>query len=433
MGEKLAVMGGQKVRKNPFVTTACIGNEEKRRVHDVLNSGVLSGFVAKKGAHFLGGKQVRDFESLIERYFKVPYAIALNSATAGLHAALAACGVGPGDEVIVTPYTMSASATAILMCHAIPVFVDIDEATFCIDPQKIAKAISPRTKAIVVVHLFGNTAAMSEICAIALKRGLLVVEDCAQAPGAKYEGKLVGTFADVGVFSLNQHKTVTSGEGGFCITGNENLALRIQLIRNHGEVIIGDMGVAALDNMIGYNYRMTELEAAISIGQFRRLDFLNKHRIGLAEYLTKKISVFKGLVLPYQKKGSTHVYFTYPIRFQEKQLGISRNIFAKALNAEGIPVGTGYVKPIYLEPAYQQKIGFGTQGCPFNCKFYEGVPDYRKGLCLVAERMHENELLLIPVCRYPHTRKDMDDVVRAFKKVYQNLEVLRAMSKNELL
>lgn len=425
MSDKLAMLGGEKVRNKPFIGHAIIGKEEKRRVGQVLKKGMLSGFVAKKGNYFLGGEQVRELESLVKTYFKCGYAISVNSATAGLHVALGACGIGPGDEVIVSPYTMSASATAILMLNAIPVFADVNEDTFCIDPKEIKKAITPKTKAIVVVHLFGCPANMDEIMKLAKEHSLYVIEDCAQAPGAVYKGKLVGTIGHIGVFSLNQHKTITCGEGGFTVTGSEDLALRMQLIRNHGEVIVGDMGLEDIYNIIGCNYRMTELEAAVSIGQFKRLDFLNRHRIKLAEHLTKKLSNIKGLVLPKKDKNCKHVFFVYPIRFQEKIIGVSREIFVKALNAEGIPFGAGYVKPIYLEPTYQKRIGYGKRGCPFTCNFYNGNVSYDKGLCPVVEKMYEKELMMTSVCRYPHTKRDIDDVVRAIKKIFKGINRLK--------
>jgi len=427
--EKLAISGGKKIRGKPFVNYAIVGKEEKKRVNDVLESGILSDFVAKTGENFLGGQQVREFEFLVKEYFGVKFAITVNSATAALHIAIGACEIGPGDEVIVTPYTMSASATSILMSNAIPVFVDIEEKTFCIDPKKMEEAITPRTKAVVVVHLFGYPANMNEIMEIARKHNLYVIEDCAQAPGAMYKGKLVGTFGNIGIFSLNQHKTITCGEGGFAITNNEKLALRMQLIRNHGEVIVEDMNINEINNIVGYNYRMTEIEAAVSIGQFKRLDFLNGYRIGLADYFTEKLSKFKGLILPEKGSSNKHVYFVYPIRFKEVIVGISRDLFVKALNAEGIPFGAGYVKPLHLTPIYQQKIAYGKKGCPFTCVFYEGKVNYFRGLCPVTERMYEKELMLTSVCRYPHSKKDIDDVVDAFQKIFDNKDELMTLHK----
>lgn len=422
---KLAILGGRKLRKKPFVTTAVIGKEEKKRVLEVLNSGMLSGFVAKAGENFLGGKQVREFEELVREYFRIKFAVVVNSATAGLHIAIAACGIGPGDEVVVTPYTMSATATSILMQNAIPVFADIEEDSFCLDPKKIEEKITSKTKAIIVVNLFGHPADMDPIIEIAKKYNLYVIEDCAQAPGAIYKNRLVGTIGNIGIFSLNQHKTITCGEGGFVITNNEELALKMQLIRNHGEVIVGDMGVQEIENIIGFNYRMTELEAAVSIGQFKKLDFLNNNRIELAEYFTEKLSQFKGLMLPKKENNNKHVYFVYPIRFKEEIVGIPRDALIKALSAEGIPFGAGYVKPIYLEPLYQRRIAYGKKGCPFTCNFFGMKINYQKGICPVTERMFEKELMITPICRYPHTKNDMNDVVNAFEKVFDNLEELK--------
>ncbi|MBN1353737.1 MAG: DegT/DnrJ/EryC1/StrS family aminotransferase [Candidatus Omnitrophica bacterium] len=422
---KLALFGGKKIRRKPFVSRAIVGKEESKRVNSVLKSGILSGFIAKSGDGFLGGKEVREFESLVGGYFGTEHVISVNSATAGLHVALGACGIGPGDEVIVTPYTMSASATAIIMQNAIPVFADISENTFCIDPGSIEQCITARTKAIIVVHLFGHPAEMNRIKALARKYKLKIIEDCAQAPGAVYKKQLVGTLGDIGIFSLNQHKTVTSGEGGFAITRNARLALGMRLIRNHGEVIAGNIRLKDISNIVGYNYRMTELEAAVSIGQFRRLDFLNAHRINLARYLTEKLSKFEGLTLPAEESGTKHVYFVYPIRIKESEARIPRDVFVKALNAEGIPCAAGYVRPIYLEPLYQKKIAYGRKGCPFTCGFYKGNAVYSKGICPVAEKMHRKELVIIPVCRYPETPRDMDDVVKAFQKIFNNRDKLR--------
>lgn len=428
---KLALLGGEKVRKKPFVGYAIVGDEEKERVRKVLDSGVMSDFIGRAGEKFLGGAQVREFETLVKDYFKVKYAVSVNSATAALHIAVGACGMGPGDEVIVTPYTMSATATSIVMENAVPVFADIEEDTFCLNPSDIEKRITPHTRAVIVVHLFGLSARMDEIMKIAKKHKLLVIEDCAQAPGAIYKGKQVGTWGDIGIFSLNQHKTITCGEGGFAIANNDQLALRMQLIRNHGESVVSDIKEERIDDIVGFNYRMTELEAAVSIGQFKRLNSLNNHRIELADYLRLKLSKLKGLVLPKPDRERKHVYFVFPVKVQESVLGVSRNTLVSALVAEGIPFGGGYVKPIYLEPMYQKKIGYGKQGCPFACPFYTGNVVYNKGICPVTERMHEKELMVTPICRHPHTKDDMDDAVRAFEKIYENINELVELVKKK--
>lgn len=422
--EKLAILGGEPVRKKPYYSTAVIGDEERERVASVLESGKLSGFIANASEAFYGGEQVREFEKLASEYFKVPHVVTVNSATAGLHAALGACGIGPGDEVIVPPYTMAATATAVVMNQAVPVFADIETETFGLDPASVEKNITPRTKAILVVHLFGHCAKISEIQAIAKKHKLFLLEDCAQSPGARHNGKLAGTFGDVGIFSLNQHKTITCGEGGFCILNDARLARRVQLIRNHGEAIVNAMGVSEIDNMIGFNYRMTELEAAVAIGQFRRLDSLNDHRIMLADYLSEKLKQFNFLSLPKHSEKYGHVYFVYPKRYDAQKAGLPRKVFVDALLKEGIPMGAGYVRPLYWEPMFAQKIAYGKKGWPFT-----NSPEvsYAKGLCPNVEKMHTEELISTAICRHPHTKADMDDFIQAVEKIMRNKDALLAV------
>lgn len=429
MAKKLALLGGEKIRKEPFPPHPIMGEEERKEVLEVLESGILSGFVGKAGDAFLGGPKVRKLEEEFIKYFNIKYAIAVNSATAGLHVALAACGIGPGDEVIVSPYTMSASASSILMQNAIPVFVDIQEDIFCLDSQKIEEAISPRTKAILVVHLFGHPAEIDDICSIAQKHKLLIIEDCAQAPGATYRGKPVGTIGDIGIFSFNQHKTITTGEGGVVITNNDRFAARARLIRNHGEVVVKDMGCEDIVNILGWNYRMTELEAAVGIAQFRKLDKLTQSRIELADYLSEKLSDYKGIITPIVHPESKHVYFVYAIKYNKDKIGISRDLFVKAINAEGVPFAVGYVKPIYLEPLYQRRICYGKQGCPFSCLYYKGEVHYDKGLCPTAERLYEKELMLTGLCRFPLAIEDITVVVRAFEKIFDNISKLKTMEE----
>lgn len=419
---KLALLGGNKVRDKEFAPQQDFGKEEKRLVKEVLDSKILSGFLASPGEKFLGGKKVRMLEGLFRDYYHVKHALTVNSATAGLHAAVAAINVNPGDEIIVTPYSMSASATAIVMHNAIPVFVDIDENTFNISPEKIRKAITPETKAIIVVHLFGYPAEMDEIMRIAREHDLKVIEDTAQAPGSTYKSRHVGTIGDIGVFSFNQNKTITTGEGGIIVTNDDELAKRISLIRNHGEVVVEHYPVKTIAGIIGYNYRMTELEAAVGIAQFKKLDKLTSHRIKLAEYLTKKLQKFKPIITtPQIREYSKHVYFVYPMKFNAAKAGVHRNKFAEAVRAEGVPLFGGYVRPIYLEPMYQQLLAYGNSGFPFKGSHVKKVVSYPKGTAPICEKMHFEELLTTPICHYPLKKKDIDDFVTAVKKVLDNI------------
>jgi dTDP-4-amino-4,6-dideoxygalactose transaminase len=420
MTKKLALFGGEKVREKPFPPHPIIGEEEKRAVMQVLESGQLSTFIAQSGEHFLGGKKIRQFERDFAEYYKIKYAVAFNSATAALHAAVVACGVRPGEEVIVPPYTFTSTATCVLMHNAIPVFVDIKPDIFCIDPEKIERAITPRTRAIIPVHLFGHPADMEQIMAIAKKHNLKIIEDCAQAPGAIYKSRLVGTIGDCGIFSFQETKNIMTGEGGMLITDDEGIAEIARMVRNHGEVILESQTQRTYrSDLLGWNYRMTEMEAALGIAQFSKMDELNQRRIELADYLAQKLAKVDGLTPPVVYPYAKHVYYVYPIKYHEDETGIPRDLFVKALVAEGIPFGAGYVRPLYLNPIYHENK-------PFIYNYYGKEINYDKGICPVTERLYEKELMLTAVCRPPATRDDMSDIVKAIKKILENKEELRA-------
>lgn len=422
---KLAINGGKPVISKPLAPQQALGDEEKKLLMEVIDSKVLSGFLASPGEKFLGGPKVLELEKLWKNKVGAKHAIAVQSATAGLHAAVAALNLGPGDEVLVPPYSMCASATAVLMHNAIPIFVDIEASSYCIDPEQIKLSITPKTKAIVVVHLFGYPANMDSIMRIAREHGLKVIEDNAQGPAATYNGQYLGTIGDVGVLSFNQNKAITTGEGGMVFTNNDELARRLHLVRNHGEVVVEHYPVENIAGIIGWNYRMTELEAAVGIAQFHKLDMLNQRRVELAEYLSVKLEKFGDIFsTPKPRFGSKHVYFMYPFKYNAKTAGISRELFAKAMVAEGMPIGIGYVRPIYMEPMYQKLLGYGEQGCPFKCPLYGQEVNYSKGINPVCERMHYEELLVTPICHYPLTKADIDLFIAAIQKIIENKDEL---------
>jgi perosamine synthetase len=419
MEEKLALFGGKPVRSKPFPPHPIIGGKEKKAALQVLDSGRLSTFIASPGKHFLGGEKIREFEDIFAEYHSVEYAVAFNSATAALHAAVVACNVEPLKEVVVPPYTFTSTATCALMANAIPVFADVKQDTFNIDPGEIEKKISPLSKAIIPVHLFGYPADMDEIIEIAKKHNLKVIEDCAQAPGAIYNKKLVGTLGDCGIFSFTESKTITSGEGGMLITNCEEIAEIARLVRNHGEAVIAGQPRSYKSTILGWNYRMTEVDAAIGIEQFKKLDEFNNKRIELVTYLSRKLKKIDGLTLPVVPRNFKHVYYAYPIRYNEEKIGILRDLFVKALNAEGIPFSAGYVRPLYFNPIFHENR-------PFIYKYYSGRANYEKGTCPVAESLHGKELILTLVCRPPATFDDMNDIVEGIEKVIENKDELRA-------
>ena len=419
MTAKLAMLGGAPVRSKPFQAHPVIGEEEKRAVLEVLESGRLSTFIASAGEYFLGGRKIKEFERRFAEYHGVEHAVAFNSATAALHAAVVGVEVEPGEEVIVPPYTFTSTATCALMQNAIPVFADIEDVTFGLDAAAVERAITPMTRAIILVHLFGHPANIDAVIGIARRHKLKVIEDCAQAPGAKWNSHLVGTFGDCGVFSFTETKTITTGEGGMLITNDPAIAEAARMVRNHGEMIVeGQKERSYSSSILGWNYRMTEIEAALGIVQFGRLEPLNRRRIELATYLSAKIRGIDGISAPVTSEGAEHVYYVCAMKYDEERAGLPRDVFVAAMNAEGIPFSGGYVRPLYLAPLYQNRRHAAL-------KNYCGDARYEKGMCPTAERMHEKEVMLTGIVRFPATQRDMDDVADAIGKVMAGKESLR--------
>ena len=421
---KLALLGGPKTIQAEFKKYNPIGEDEVQAAKSVIESGVLSQFLGVWHEDFYGGPKVREFERQCAEYFGVKHAITVNSWTSGLVAAVGAIGIEPGDEVIVTPWTMSASATAILHWNAIPVFADIDPETFNLDPKSVELNITPYTKAIMAVDIFGQSADMEELMAIAKKHGLKVISDTAQAPGALYNGKYAGTLADVGGYSLNYHKHIHTGEGGILVTDDDEIAERLQLIRNHAEVVVADKGVTNLSNMIGHNFRLGEIECAMGIEQLKKLKGLVKSRQVLANRLTEGLNGLRGLRTPKVKSNRTHVYYVYPIILDVKELGISKERIREALQAEGVAVSDRY-QNIHLLPLYQEKIAYGTKGFPWSSDICHRDVDYSKGTCPIAEELNELTYLGFGMCVYDLTEGDVDLIVEAFHKVWLNLEKIK--------
>jgi len=441
---KLAILGGDLIRTKDFPNRKSMGQSEVDAATRVIKSDVLSGFIGAAGKYFNGGKEVIGFERLWAETYGFKHAISVNSWTSGLQVATGAIGIEPGDEVICSPYSMSASATVAFMYGGIPLFADLETDTYGIDPKSIEKLITPRTKAIMVVHIFGYPSNMDAIMKIAYKYNLRVIEDAAQAPGVYYKGKAVGTIGDIGGFSLNFHKHIHTGEGGLLVTNNDDIALRSQLIRNHGENATEAYGVKDISNTIGGNYRYTELQAAIAIEQFKKLQSLLDHRKEVGSYLSDRLRNIDGLKIQEIEKGCTHSYYMYPIRFDKEVFGVSRNLFLRAVSAElpkpkywdTTPLSEGYVKPLYLNPIYQKQIAIGKKGFPFT--FNKDVKyDYSKGICPITEKLYEEELLLSPLVREGMKKEDIKDFADAIEKVVDNISELRDSnlskeSKNEV-
>lgn len=398
-----------------------LGEEERLAVDQVMRKGELSRFLGCWHEDFYGGDKVREFESNCQDFFGVKHAITVNSWTSGLIAAVGALDIEPGDEIIVSPWTMSATATAIVHWNAIPVFADIEPETFNLDPVSVERCITDKTRAILSVDIFGHSADISALQAIADRHNLKIISDTAQAPAAKYQGRYAGTLTDIGGYSLNYHKHIHTGEGGVIVTDDDALAERMRMIRNHGEVVVKDRAEMPINNMLGFNFRLGELEAAIGIEQLKKLASLTDLRVELAELLTAGLEPLAGLKTPVVKANCSHVYYVYPLVLDVARLGCTREQLVAALQAEGVAI-MGCYQNIHLLPIYQQKQAYGHSGIPWTLPQARKDINYQKGICPTAEWLQDEAFIGIPICAYDYSEQDMQTVVEAFHKVWRQLD-----------
>jgi perosamine synthetase len=364
-------------------------------------------------------------------YLGVRHCIPTNSGTSALHMAIAALGIEPGDEVLVPAFTFWASAAAVLHHNAIPVFVDIDPVTHCIDPRRIEERITPRTKAIMPVHIHGLCADMDPINELAARHGLKVIEDAAQAAGARYKGRLAGTLGDAAAFSLQVSKVLTSGsEGGLFVTDDDSVRHRAALVQYFGESVeTGSERAAQEYNAygVGWMYRGDVFGQAFARSQLRRLDELNRARIENCEYLTGLIADIPGVSGPAFPTDRHHVYYNYVIRFDPTELGLDvsarwlRERVQRALIAEGVHAGQWQRVPVPAQEIFQQRAGYG-KGCPWRC--WNSSVEYR------AEDYPSTLEFLDAHCylfdtNYPNDRGLMDLYAEALSKVLTNIHEVR--------
>ncbi|RLI18025.1 hypothetical protein DRO54_10675 [Candidatus Bathyarchaeota archaeon] len=324
-----------------------IGKEEVDAVVEVLKSGILTTGLGK-------GPNVVRFEKAFAEFVRAKYAVAVNSGTAALHSALLAIEISRGDEVILPSFTFVATAEMVVLAGAKPVFVDINPNTYTIDPEEVEKAITEKTRAIIPVDLYGLSADMKAIKEIAEKHDLKIIEDAAQAHGALYKGEPPGKYADITCWSFYASKNMTTGEGGMLTTNNEDYAEKLCYIRSHGEK------VKYHSHMLGHNYRMPEIEAAIGYIQLKKLpNFIEKRRKN-AEILTEKLKENNKIQLPSEPEGYKHSWYLYTIRLKNANAN-QRNNLVEKLKKHGIGTGVYYYTPIHLMPYYRQ---FGEYKLP---------------------------------------------------------------------
>lgn len=335
-----------------------LSDEEQNEVLKVMKSQMLT---------LLHGEYVKKFEEEFARYIGVKHAIGVNTGTAALHMSIAALDIGPGDEVIIPPFTFIATATSILHNNAIPIFADIDNKTYTIDPESVKKHITDKTKAIIPVHLAGISADMGALKDIANDFNLYLIEDACQAHGTKYMGKKVGSLGAINAFSFYPSKNITTGEGGMITTNSDELAEQCRLLRHHGEP------EWYVYNRLGYNYRMTEIQAAIGRVQLKKIDNFIKIRNKNAMYLTEAVNKINGIDPPYIPDYCEPAFNYWIGRFDPNKLGLNKTEFLNKFPKSKVL----YPKPLYETKLFKEKIAY-PKGCPWSCPFYGKDIDYNK-------------------------------------------------------
>lgn len=419
MTDRLALFGGE-----PTVPAGTI--QKWPPIDDIDREMVLASL---QGANHAFGPNCEAFQREFAAWNGNRYAITTNSGTAALHMGVAACGCGAGDEVIVPAYTWSSSATCVLQHNAIPVFVDIDFDTMNMDVERIEAAITPKTKAIIVVHLHGLAVDMERVMVIARKHGIKVIEDACQAHGAEFRGRRVGTWGDCAAFSFNQNKNLCSGEGGMFVTDDEELLQRAQTLWSFGEtrspVEARDYHVYAL----GWMYRNNDLTAAFGRAQLTKLDGYLAQQRANALALADGLQGTPGLILPQEPEGYRHNWYNYVLRLDMDALGVTENHVAlrdrvnQALAAEGVPT---MVWQRFILPAmtvFQAKNGYGG-GCPWDCPQAQPV-DYDLAQYPVAQQHCDTHTCLVMALRAPNGPDVAALLARGIRKVMSHVDELR--------
>ncbi|WP_129667628.1 DegT/DnrJ/EryC1/StrS family aminotransferase [Phytoactinopolyspora endophytica] len=406
----LALHGGTPIRTAPFpsVSDAAgrrLGDEEIVALERVVRSGQLNSTV---------GAETRAFEREFAEYYGVPHAVASSTGTSAIHLAVAAVNPEPGDEIITTSLSDAGTVLPILSQNAVPVFADVDAATGNLDVACVREMITPRTRAIIAVHLFGQPAPVAELRALADERDLVLIEDCAQAYLTRCgpDGALAGTVGHLGCFSLQQSKHITAGDGGITIGTDDDLARRARLFADKAWPRDTDERTHLF---LGLNYRMTELQAAVAREQLKKLAGAVDSRCKAAEPLNAAIGALPGLATGLTE-GAT--YWLYPVFVDPAVAGADAHRYADALRAEGIPAVGGYIpRPLYLTPALAERRTYGESGYPLSAPPADVAPRYEAGLCPATEALIGERMLVIP-WNENYSGDDVADIIAALEKIH---------------
>lgn len=410
--DELAINGGPKTRDTSVKPWPSVGNASGRMFGDEELS-LLEQVIRSGNLFRYGGTMVEAFEAEMAAKYGVKHATAVTSGTAAVHTAVAALDLDVGDEVITTTVTDGGTVIGILQCNCVPTFADVDRRTMILRPDSIEAAISERTRAIIVVHLFGQPAPMDEILDIAKKRDLYVIEDCAQAHGATFDGRLVGTMGHLGAFSMQQSKQVATGDGGIVIGNDDQLAARVRMFHDK---FCDRRGEYRGYERLGANYRMNELTGAVALAQLRKLDVILEHRRRTAGKLYEAVAQIEGLKPPWIHPKAEHAWWIFSFQIDEEVLGCTVDEFKAAVQAEGLPLSTGYAGgiPICMYPFLAERRAYGRGHFPWE-------PPYGRGVEYRAEDYPDTYWAqantFITSWNEGFTEEDVDDIARGLAKV----------------
>ena len=395
---KLAINGGCPVRREPWPAYPVYGDAEARAAARVVASNRLCAH------HGPGPGEVEAFEQAFSSWLGVRHTIGVSSGTEGLHLALMAAGVGVGNEVVVPTLTWQSTATCVLMQNAVPVFADVESGTLGLDPEDVRAKITSRTRALIPVHLCGYPARMEALTALAQEYGLIVVEDCSHAHGSRFHEREVGTVGHIGVFSLQQKKCLSTGDGGLVVTDDDGYADAMRRFRSFGHA------------ELSYNYRMTEIAAAIGQVRLRMLDGHNRVRQANAQAMAELLDGVPGVSVRRPAPGTESVYYSLLLEFEPAAFpGVTRDAFAEAVRAEGVPLVRSYA-PVHRLPVFRAESP-PARGCPWRWALYTAPeherPDYGDGCCPVAEDFCDSRLMELKV----HPPAGADDIAQAAEAV----------------
>ena len=424
--DRLALHGGTPVIQHPFIGYSTIDETDASEVQRVMRSGSLSRFIGDSGDYFLGGPEIRGFEQNFAEKFKVRHSVSVNSWTSGLWVAIGALELDPGSEVITSPWTMAATATTLLHWNVVPVFADIDHRTFNLDPTDVESKVTSKTTAIVCPDIFGQSADIEALLKICNKYGLSLVSDTAQAPFAIRNGYYAGTASHIGGYSFNYHKHIHTGEGGMLVTNNSSLADRMQLLRNHGEVVLSRRPkVEHQYGILGMNMRLGEIEGAIGKNQLLKLDAAVVSRQRAAERFAVGVRDLIGLGVPFIEPENTHVYYVFGMKLDSKKLGVPRGKVIEALKAEGVPGLVAGYQNLHNLALFREQLTYRNNPLPYSLLTPKRANELRNQSLPTAEALHNEAFFGINWCAYVYSDLEVDLLIEAFNKVWGNLDSIR--------